>query len=60
MVVPAYPGHNNSANKVKPNLSCFLEIFKARKFVMGLFGGLIIGPEILGGFVKSLTDFFGF
>ena len=58
--MPAYPGRNNSANKVKPNLSYFLEIFKAQKFVEALFGGLIIGPEILGGFVQSLTDFFGF
>jgi len=32
------------ANKVQPNLFCFLEIFKLWKFGMGFFWGLILGP----------------
>ena len=44
------PWPRSSANKVQPNLFCFLEIFKAPKFCMGFLGGLIFGPGIFLGF----------
>ena len=44
------PWPRSSANKVQPNLFCFLEIFKAQKFGMGVLGGLIFGPRIFWGF----------
>ena len=39
-----------SANNVQPNLFCFLETFKARKFDMGFFGELTFGPGNFWGF----------
>ena len=54
-----------SANKVQPNFSCyiiycFLRNFKARKFDVGFFEGLIFGPTILLGFVGSPRNYLGF
>ena len=53
------------ANKVQPNFSCyiiycFLKNFKARKFDVGFFEGLIFGPTILLGFVGSPRNYLGF
>ena len=39
-----------SANNVQPNLFCFLEAFKARKFDTGFFGELTFGPGNFLGF----------
>ena len=42
---------------IKPVIKSFLYIFKARKFGMGIFWGLIFGPGIILGFVRSPRDF---
>ena len=48
-----YLFHKNGINNVL-HLSC--SIFKARKFGIGFFGGLIFGPGIFGGLVGSPWD----
>ena len=55
----------SSENKVQPNFSCyiiycFLKNFKARKFDVGFFEGLIFGQTILLGFVRSPRNYLGF
>ena len=49
-------GPRSSANKVQPNLFC--NFFKAWKFAIGFFEGLIFGPVCFGGFVGSPRDCF--
>ena len=44
----------NSASKVQPNLFCFLELLKARKFDLGFFnlGGLLLVQGFFGFYWK--------
>ena len=50
----------SSANKAEPNLFCFLQIFKARKFSIGYFEGKIKVPEFFWVLLEALGLFLAF
>ena len=45
--------------QIKYNQTCFVTFFKAWKFGMGYFCGLIFGPEIVLGLLEAVGVFLG-